>query len=233
MPRWVNALLVVIAIATGLCIPEFYDWTGADQSRPAPVVGWIALSILAADCGLFAWLAWIHYSRKCSCQNAKGTGRFSIGQLLSATSIIAVLMVIGRWSSRDIAAVLLHVLVLCFSLGMAIRFSEFRWQILTVIVCQSAPFLWTLRHGSAVNSWSATYAMFFVYPAFLEAILVSSWFQQHFDRNVWLSMLLTASQLAVGVWLSVLGPKRAFAYCALLLTLSLFGSFVLHALMRA
>jgi len=51
-------VLPVAGIVAGWFMPEFYDWTGADQSRPAPVVGWIALAIAAANLLLWGILFW-------------------------------------------------------------------------------------------------------------------------------------------------------------------------------
>ncbi len=42
---------------------EFYDWTGADQSRPAPVIPWIAGGLVLGALVAIALLAWAHLQR--------------------------------------------------------------------------------------------------------------------------------------------------------------------------
>lgn len=57
--------------------------------------------------------------------------------------------------------------------------------------------------------------------------------QRHFERMLWLSATLTMIELAIGLWLCFRGPKRTLVYGIGVLTLSIFESFILNALMRA
>jgi hypothetical protein len=50
---------------------------------------------------------------------------------------------------------------------------------------------------------------------------------------MWLAVLLTGAEMTIGAWIIRLGPRRTIAYIVFVLLMSTFGSFVLHALMRA
>jgi heme A synthase len=69
-------------------------------------------------------------------------------------------------------------------------------------------------------------------PAFLPAMLAGRWFEQHIQNTVWLFVLLMVIEFAFGCWLIKLGPKRTLMYLVLIVAMSIFGSFVLNALIR-
>ena len=237
MVRWLNVGLIAMACIAGATMKEFYDWTGADQSRPAPVVGWIALGILAADCAIIAALLRTHYQSRVpntSDESTSSSWRFSIRHIGIATTILAVLLIVGRSSLRDIVFQILFGAVACVGLGLAIWFPKVRLSLATLVACQSLPYIWLLRGESGTPSNIFSFlAILSVFPSFFPSIFVSMAFRQHFEQFVWFSTLLTSIQFALGIWLSFRGAKQACAYCLLLATLSIFGSFVFHALMRA
>jgi hypothetical protein len=150
-----------------------------------------------------------------------------------ATMSIAVFMTVVLWKSLDVACFVLHGSFWCYSVSLAIRFHEVRWRIIMLLVCQSAPFLWILRSDDLLKMGPAMLAMVSGLPVFFPTIFVSSLMQRHLDRMLWLPTMLTMIELAIGLWLCFRGAKRALAYGICVLTLSIFGSFILHALMRA
>ena len=231
--QWLCFVLMGVAIAVGFSVPRFYDWTGADQSRPAPVVGWVAIGIILVDCLLVAVLLLLHFSNRDPKRTPTRDWQFSTSHLLLATMSIAVFMAIVLWKSLDVACLVLHGLFWCYAVSLAIRFHEVRWRIMMLLVCQSTPFLWILRSDDLFKMGPAMLAMVSGLPVFFPTIFVSSWMQRHFERMLWLSATLTMIELAIGLWLCFRGPKRTLVYGIGVLTLSIFGSFILNALMRA
>ena len=185
------------------------------------------------DCMLVAVLLRLHFLDRVPKRTGRSSWRFSIRHLLLATMSIAVFMTIVLWKSLDIACYVLHGLFWCYSVSLAIRFHEVRWRITMLLICQFAPFLWILRSKDLLQIGPAMLAMVSGLPAFFPTIFVSSWMQRHLDRMLWLPTTLTMIELAFGLWLCFRGPKRALAYGICVLTLSVFGSFILNALMRA
>ncbi|EMI40761.1 hypothetical protein [Rhodopirellula sp. SWK7] len=61
-------------------------------------------------------------------------------------------------------------------------------------------------------------------PAFLPAALLSQVFGQHSQESQWLAFSLTAFELAIGIWIIRLGPKRTITYFLLVMQISAVGS---------
>ena len=40
-------LLITVSFFVGWFVPDYYEWTGSDQSRPSPLVGQTALGMIA------------------------------------------------------------------------------------------------------------------------------------------------------------------------------------------
>ncbi len=94
------------------------------------------------------------------------------------------------------------------------------------------PFAWLVTWDELSNALTGMLAMAAGLPAFLPTLLVSGLVHQHGKELAWLSMLLTSAELLIGVWIMRLGPRRFVAYVIFVLIASIFGSFILNALVR-
>lgn len=253
-PAWLYiGLVLTLAMAlAGWFIPEFYDWTGADQSRPAPIVAWIALAIAAGDLlailGLLVWHVTI--SSTGVAQPAVGviasdprtriSNQFSIRQLLLVSAIIALLLAASRWISPTATAAIAFALVAVWALVVAKRNRGARWWIAFIVCSQFLPFLWlgrgTLESFSGHRASDAVLSlipMSMSLPSLFPFGLLGMWLSLDIRTDQWFFICCSALNLVFGVWLSCQGPKRTLAYGLTIGTCSLFGSFILNALMRA
>ncbi len=232
--RWLGIALAIVSIAAGWFVPEFYDWTGADQSRPAPIIGWVALAIVAIDVLLMALLIRLHVSEpsKDKDRRTNGSGQFNIRQLLGAITIVALLMMIGKSPWPNAVAFFVFACAAATALWIAIRHQRARWSIALIVWSQFATYIWIFRGDNQMQGGWTTILALPALPAFFPTGLLMARFQMHFDTSQWLCVLSTSVALAIGVWICCLGPKRAIAYGLVVATCSIFGSFILNALVR-
>ncbi len=229
---WLGIALAIFSIMAGWFVPEFYDWTGADQSRPAPIIGWVALAIVAVDILLMALLIWSHFAAPPKDRPTNGSGQFNIRQLISAITIVALLLMIGRTPFPMAVACFVFACVAVTAFWIAIRQQQARWSIALIVWLQFAPQIWILRGENTMQGGWSTILAFVALPTFFPTGLLMARFQMHFGTSQWPCVLTTSVALAIGVWIGCLGPKRAIAYGLVVATCSIFGSFILNALVR-
>jgi hypothetical protein len=227
--RWLARTLVAVAIVAGWFIPEFYDWTGADQSRDAPVVGWIAIGVLIADLLLFLLLTGLHFSQTDRSQVVRKRWRFSMLQILLMMTLIAVFLMLARTSLMHIASRGLQAAVVASGIWIAVRFPWTRFRIAWIAFLQIAPFLWVFRKMAFEGYVSSLLAILSSLPVLFPAAL---FVQPNHEGMQWILTLISTTEFAIGLWASYLGQKRALAFGIVVLTLSIYGSFILNALMR-
>lgn len=227
--RWFATTLAVLSVLAGLFIPEFYDWSGADQSRSAPVIGWVAIGIMIADVVLIVLLAMMHTLREKSSDATTSTWRFGMSHILIITTCVALFLAIAKWASIYVACRLLQLGVVVVGVWVAVQFPRVRFWIAWILFLQIAPFLWLVRDPSFSNAGSELLAILSCLPTLMPAALFVS---ANHESMQWILTLLTTAELAMGIWLSYLGPKRVIAWGIVVLTLSVFSSFVLNALIR-
>lgn len=250
---WLGILLFLVALIAGWFMPEFYDWTGADQSRAAPVVGWIAFTILVLDVGLIFGLLVLHFqdrSRKQNHDRGKDVPfanrpdrkrQFSLLQLLSAITIVALLLTLVRWmlplTGAGIGALVgawfVYGLTVAWAVWVAVRDARARWRIALIVWLQFVPFLWLFRKPFSTPDVGELLGMLPALPAFFPSVFLNALFRYPFQSGQWISVLLSSLTFAIGIWVVRQGPKRSLAYSFIVITFSIFGSFILHALMRA
>ena len=138
---WLTRTIVLLVVAAGWLMPEFYDWTGADQSRPAPIVGWIGLGILVADVFVVATLLWLHVVDAASVGTDKliqadagsvgdetsvGHGsyrwRFSMFHIFVATTVVAVCLMLARTVSLQVACSAVQAAVAGVGVWVAVQY---------------------------------------------------------------------------------------------------------------
>jgi hypothetical protein len=245
---WLRGFGIALAVGSALAgwfMREFYDWTGADQSRPAPVVGWIALSIAIADVVMILGLFFLHLcsrqkpsdpSKKNALQYVSRSGgvpKFSLRQLLGAVTMVALLLIIGRLVLPLVIAWIAFASTLAWAIWIGMRNAHTRWRIALILWLQFTPYLWLARKPERWNEYLELLGMLPALPAFCPSIFLNALFRYPFQSGQWISVLLSSLTFAIGIWVVRQGPKRSLAYSFIVLTFSIFGSFILHALMRA
>ncbi|MDX1929675.1 MAG: hypothetical protein SFV81_24325 [Pirellulaceae bacterium] len=226
---WLTRVIAIVVVAAGLLMPEFYAWTGADQSRPAPVVGWIALGILIADGLVFILLVRLHYTHVVKAPVRFKRWRFSLFHILVATTIVAIFLMLARSTSMQITCWALQVAVACWGIWVAVKFHWTRAWIAWIAILQFAPLLWVFRHASILGPSPELLAIFTGLPSLVPVAFIVPVNRESLQ---WLTTFLTTAEFATCVWLSYLGSKRALTGGIVVATLALFSSFVFHALVR-
>jgi len=222
--------LILLSAALGLLVHPFYDWTGADQSRPVALLWQIPLSISAA-LGLFGIaLPWIPIKR--AVEFAARPIQFNLRFLLLATGAIALLLATGiHYPHVFIGIAFLSIVlmvVLCW-----LRFPVERWSISALLSAMYLPYggvLFNLNDGM-----TSQFIWFASAPAFLPSYLVIAFLTHNVPdpSRIAIGTGFTSLELALGLALIHLGPKRGFAFAVSSLIVSLFGALALDALLRA
>lgn len=251
----VYSLAIVLAILVGLGMPRFYDWTGADQSRPAPIVGYIAIGLLVAC--LLAWIAllaswWTGFCKANASdlapamQEQSGTssateagrvtssgGAASIWKLLSLTTAAAIVAAGVRLFPVTVSA-----LTLLFAFGRAgwsiCAWSQYRLPLMAVFAWMWFPYLWLIASSPVkIEGLYRMVAFIATVPAFLPSLLIGRSLGARAIDEYWVGCLCTGVSVLIATWAVHKSSRWSLAYLLLTLFLSLCGSFALHALLRA
>ncbi len=109
------------------------------QSRPAPIVRWLALGMLVFDLGVFGWLAW-HYRQSLRLSLSESPlesqalsddnpwKRFSIRHVLWGTTAIALIIAAQLYTKLPLALGTLLVAV-CYAMWVAYQRPRLRMQV--------------------------------------------------------------------------------------------------------
>ena len=228
MLRW---LLMTVAVLWGLLLPEFYDWSGEDQSRPAPIVRWIALGLLLFDMLAIGWLMWLHFKRPIPQVDMIQWGRFGIWHVLVATAVVAIVVTVERNFKLPLAGGVV-VIVVGYAIWLAAKQRAVRWQIVALLICMWAPFLWVFRWPEFRGNMPQVLIMMPGAPELLPAIWTSQQMGWNRMGQMTLLGLFTVVEVLLGLWCIRLGARPALAYSLLVWTASLINSFAFQALVR-
>ena len=229
--RWV---IMALAIVGGLSMSSFYDWSGEDQSRAAPIVRWLALGLVAINLSACAGLIWYSRNRPATTEAthpARPKFRFGIIGIMAATTLVAI-AVAAQVRFNISVGTLLVVAVTAYALWTAFKRSEHRWAICALLTCTWAPFLWIFRWPEFKGVMLHVLQMMAQAPSLMVAGWISMLTRRNFPDVMQFCSLCTAIELSIGLWLIHLGPRRGLAYTLWVLMLSLFSSFLLQALAR-
>jgi hypothetical protein len=224
--------LAVIAVSGGWYLPEFYDWSGTQQSHLASIVLWIAGATVAVDLAMMVFAFWLHFTN--ARQSNQPPFRFRIGPALVVFTLVAV----GWFVSRQSVLVGSGLVFGGSAVGlmyMALRLSpNLLWAALILCV-QFAPFAWVFRglynNGETMTILAMLPATPLLFPVGILASL-SQIDPRSLEGWFFLSSF-TVAQFWCGILLSKIGPKSILVFLMFTATLAFFSSFVLHALMRA
>ncbi len=214
----------------GWMIPTFYDWSGADQSHSTPSADQAVYSLIGF--GVLAWLVIPWLPRKDASVDEEGKPfQFHLRVLLAITSLVAI-SIAGLTNFPVAFCVLLWVVGFVAATRIIANELSWRWQLATLLACMYFPFAWVLFSGEFKELSFTTVCGAIGLPAFLPSLFVGALFDQHVAKTVWLWGMLVACEIAIGLWLIRLGPRRTIAYFVLVMLTSTIGSMVLNALMR-
>lgn len=223
--------LAVIAVFGGWLMPEFYDWSESEQSELGAAVWWVAGAMLALNAGLITVTLWRHFTRARKPQDSRF--RFRLGNALLVFTIATIILVTGRQS------VLAGAIMLFGGTGLAILWQCRRdirilaWSAL-IVWFQLVPFAWIIREPN-FDSILALLAMLPSLPVVFPFGMVLMLFQidaRTYDGWFLLSFV-TVAQFWCGIVASRIGHNGMLVFSTMTATCSYFGSFILHALMRA
>ena len=220
---------MLISGIAGWGIPGFYDWTGADQSRPVALMWQVPLTVAlvaALFCAALPWLSVSQWSREN--QLHERAFRFSITSLLVATAVAAACAFVAS---------IVPVIFAGGCCGLACIAVVHQWwsrkdrrlAIMALIGCMFLPFVWVISNDvlNASVIWKA-----WALPGMLPTMVFARLAGDSFHNMGWLTFVFTAIEIAVGLWLIRGGSKRTTAYLTLLTVASLLGSLWLNAAVR-
>ena len=222
----------------GWMIPTFYEWTDSNQGRPTPVLvqaAWLLVSI-----GILSWflIPWLPIrataasdSQVATAQEQSNRFQFNLRWLFVITTIVAI--AIAGISNGPVAfCCLLWVVAFVGASLMVAKELSWKWQLGALLACMYLPFAWVLVWKTFRNaSWTALIGVIGL-PALLPGATVAGLFGKHPDQFIWLYILLTAVEIAIGFWLIRTGPRRTTAYLVLVMLLSIYGSMFLNIVAR-
>ncbi|QDV44701.1 hypothetical protein Enr13x_45690 [Stieleria neptunia] len=224
-------LLIAASLIVGWFIPAFYDWTGSDQSRPSPLIGPFAIGMLVSVTLFCLALPWLPAPPPAHPNGGTVRTRFTIRTALIVTAIVAALIATAM-KFPLVTSGGVYAIVWCWVVWTLLRFRHYRLPTAALLACLYCPFAWIASWNGLSGILEALFGMAVGLPAFFITLFAGRWMGQHFDALTWLSMLLTALELAAGLWVIRQGPKLTIAYCLWVLLISVAGSFVLNALVR-
>lgn len=224
-------LLIVASLFASWSIPAYYDWTGADQSRPAPAASYTALGLILAATVAWLTLPWLPAAAGFPRGRRAESLRFSTRSLLVVMSAVAIgTALLLKWPS--LVGGTFCGLTLCYAVWFGTTHDGKRLPAAALFGCMLLPFTWVATDDVLTTAQPEILRISLSLPALLPTAVLGSVAGQNLHDLEWLGMLLTGAELLVGIWVIRIGPKLTIAYLNLVLLLSTFGSFGLQALAR-
>jgi hypothetical protein len=217
------SLLIAISLIVGWNIPAFYEWTDSDQSRPSPLLWKVPLTLAIGSVAFCVALPWLPITTKASSETPRKPMRFSLRTLLLITAGAAVAIPLLAKFPLVVSGIVCAG-TFAYFIAFCVRNPEHRMASTALLACMILPYAWIVGYDELDRLLPALAVMIAGMPAFLPAAFLSQMFGQHFQESQWLAFLLTAIELAIGIWVIRLGPKRAIAYLLLVLQVSAVGS---------
>ncbi len=216
-------LFIAVSLLVGWFIPGFYAWTDSDQSRPSSLLWKVPLWSAIASAAFCMALPWLPIASQSSSDAPRTPMRFSVRTLLMITAGVAVAIpLLAKFplmlSGIACAGAFAYFIAFC------VRNPQYRMSASALIACMILPYAWVVGYDELDRILPTLAVMIAGMPAFLPAALLSQMFGQHFQESQWLTFLLTALELVIGIWMIRLGPKRTIAYLLLVMQLSAVGS---------
>lgn len=225
-------MFVVGCFVVGWMMPTFYDWSGADQSHSTPAADLACWSLVGF--GVLSWLVipWLPMSEPTIIAERKPF-QFNLRRLLAITTMIAI-VIVGMTRFSVAFCILLWVIAFVAVARMIAKELSGRWQLAALLSCMYFPYVWAFVPGEfSGGNWAVILGGAIGLPAFLPTFFLGGLLGVRSETIVWLWILMTAIEIAIGILLIRSGPRRTIAYFVLVMLMSIYGSMSLNALMRA
>jgi len=215
--------LIGLSLIVGWCMPNFYEWTGSDQSRPSPLLWQVPIGAGVAVLAFSCILPWLPLARANSQTRSQGQWRFGLRSLLLLTMVIAVaILLFGKFPT--IAGGMICMVVMANLIRVAINNTRLCLPAIALLSCMMLPYAWVIHYDERDRVLSHFFLWTASWPTFFPAAYLSGMLGQDFRESPWISMLLTAIELGVGTWLIGLGPRRTIAFSLFALLTAAMGS---------
>ena len=237
-------LLVGGLFSVGAMIPTFYEWSGANQNRPSPYLSQAFNAVVGFM--IVAWIAlpWIPWGKKASLDELNQAEnlpeglvgdrkhfQFNLRSLIVVTTSFSI-AIAGLTSFRLVTIVWVIALNLFISAWFVMHCLSVRWRISAVLACMYFPYAWVLFSDDFKDVNSEHLLAAVGLPMFIPSIFIGHFIGIRAEEHAWLPILVTCVELAIGIWLARLGPRKTIAWIIAVVFVSLLGSCVLDAGMR-
>ena len=214
----------------GWSLPAFYDWTGSDQSSPSPLIGRFYRGLTLGGVLVCLALPLLPIKAEAEDRGGNSSTRFRIRSLLLFTAVIAVLLALSVKFPLLVSS-----LISATVLALAIRYVVYqpadRWSVAALLGCMYFPYVWVFGYDEFDRINGHLLRTCLGLPTLFPAAYFGRWVLG-IDalRTYWLPMLMTAAELAIGIWLIWLGPRLAIAAFVFAMLMSVFSSFAFYQL---
>lgn len=226
------------AALIGFFIPAYYDWSGADQSRPSPwipaAIGTLFAFSLLVSLGLL-WghskgLVWLSASE----QRLRLKRPWDGFTMACVALVIAVALAALKLASFAVIWSFIALLcVLAWCVYHAWLYPRLRWPMLALVFGCGLSFLWILVGKYSQDGNPGVLLFLPGAPMLLPAGYTGMLLGVNLHEVVWLANIYMALVYALGVGLMHIGQKRAIAFTLFMIVISIASSFGFHAMIRA
>lgn len=223
--------LMACSLFVGGYIPAFYDWSGADQSRPAAVMAYVAIGLIVCcllTCIALRWLPMPAPQVQPRFQWLRFVPWVVAVGLFAA---VAWHLVSPATSMNAIGVVPLSIALVCTGLDWTAS-RGVRWRIVSLIGCLYLPFFW-VTNPQIVKGFGGNLGIVVGMPALLPAAFASRLFNFYAEHHWWTLAAVTSIEILIGLWMIHRGTRSALAWSILMFLQSALSSLALNALIRA
>ena len=222
--------LMAVSLMLGACVPSFYEWTGANQSRPSPWFDYVAIGMLATVVLVSVSLIWIPIGWQRPERKTKFS-RIGLRTALIATGVLSVVFA-GFAKSPTVTGIAIYVVALIYAIWTAIKFPVYRLPIITLFCCLYLPFTWILFGKGHLEWFEVLFRLLGWMPGLLPSMFICVLVDQRIHDANWLPTVVTTTEILVGLWMILLGAKRGIVCLMVIMVLSVFSSSLLDAMIR-
>ncbi|MCM2370229.1 hypothetical protein [Aporhodopirellula aestuarii] len=230
--RLISISFLAVSSLVGWLIPDFYEWTDSDQSRPSPLLWQVPLGAFLLAAAICVALPWLPITSDARGKETRPPLRFGIRTLLLITTAVAIGLTLFAKFPVVMGGIVCAAMYAYF-IGFWIRRPADRWAASSLLSCMILPSMWLISYDEPDRILLVIFGMLAMMPVFLPAMLVSNFLGVHIQDSQWIVFLLVAMELAMGMWVICLGPKRTIAYLLLVALTSSMGSLLFYQLIIA
>lgn len=235
--KYVPDPLFLILMGTSLFfggyIHSFYDWSGAEQSREAPIL-MAAIGLLVCCSLMFFSLLWIPLA-----DPPRQQPRFSWFHFIPGLALCVVVVATTAWcvispatAIYSVGAASVFFALACAGLNWKAS-PELRWRIISLLGCLYLPFFW-VTHPKFMSNIGPQLILFVTgLPAVFPALVISRLSQFHVVEHWGILSMISSVEILIGLWTIRLDTRRALGFQILMFMLATIGSLFFNAMLRA